>query len=77
MLIMLIILLYEIFKLIYLSGMISLFLLIIINSLKINYKNNFFKSLKLSIISFLMPGVGLIARIFLKDKTFKGLYTQR
>ena len=67
----------EIFKLIYLSGITSLFLLIIINSLKINYKNNFFKSLKLSIISFLMPGVGLIARIFLKDKMFKSLYTQK
>jgi GT2 family glycosyltransferase len=67
----------EALKLVYLTGIMSLFLLIIINSLKINYKNNFFKSLKLSIISFLMPGVGLIARIFLKDKTFKGLYTQR
>jgi GT2 family glycosyltransferase len=67
----------DVLKLIYLTGIISLFLLITINSLMINYKNNFFKSLKLSIISFFMPGIGLVARVFLKDKTFKGLYTQK
>ena len=47
------------------------------NSLKINYKNNFLKSVKLSFISLFMPGIGLIARIFLKDETFKKFYTQR
>lgn len=67
----------ETLKLTYLTGIVLLFLLMIMNSLKINYKNNFFKSLKLSVIIFFMPGIGLIARIFLKDKTFKGLYTQK
>ncbi len=64
-------------KLTFFIGIISLTLLIVMNSLKINFKNNFFKSLKLSLISFFVPGLGLVARIFLKDITFKGLYTQK
>ena len=64
-------------KLTFFIGIISLSLLIVMNSLKINFKNNFFKSLKLSLISFFVPGLGLVARIFLKDITFKGLYTQK
>ncbi len=67
----------EILKLTYLIGTMMLIFLIVMNSYKINYKNNFFKSLKLSVIIFIMPGIGLIARLFLKDKTFKGLYTQK
>ena len=67
----------ETLKLTYVTGIVLLFLLTIMNSLKINYKNNFFKSLKLTIISFFMPGVGLLARIFLNDRTFKALYTQK
>ena len=64
-------------KLTFLVGIILLLILIIMNSLKINYKNNFLKSLKLSFICFFMPGIGLIARIFLNDGTFKRFYTQR
>ena len=67
----------EILKLTFLSGILFLFFLIIVNSVKINYKNNFFRSMKLSFIIFIMPGIGLISRIFLNDKMFKSLYTQK
>ena len=64
-------------KLTFLLGIFFLILLILINSVKINFKNNFIKSLKLSLISFFYPGVGLLARIFLTNNTFKKLYTQK
>ncbi len=68
---------YKDLKLVFLTGIITLLSIILFNSYKINFKNNYLKSLKLSLISFFVPGLGLIARIFLKDKTFKGLYTQK
>lgn len=64
-------------KLTFLLGIFFLILSILINSVKINFKNNFIKSLKLSLISFFYPGVGLLARIFLTNNTFKKLYTQK
>ncbi len=64
-------------KLTFLLGSLLLVLSIIMNSIKINYKNNFFKSINLSLISFFYPGFGLLSRIFLKDITFKKLYTQK
>ena len=68
---------YKDLKLVFLTGIITLLSIILLNSYKINFKNNYLKSLKLSLISFFVPGLGLIARIFLKDKTFKRLYTQK
>ena len=64
-------------KLTFLLGILFLIVLIIMNSVKINFKNNFFKSIKLSLISFFYPGFGLLARIFLKNNTFKKFYTQK
>lgn len=65
------------FKTVYILLITSLCLLILINTFKINYKNNYLSSLKLSLISFFGPGLGLIARLFLADKNFKKLYTQK
>ena len=64
-------------RLFFLTGIMALLSVILLNAYKINFKNNFLKSLKLSFISFFVPGLGLVARIFLKDKIFKGLYTQK
>jgi len=64
-------------KLTFLLGIFFLILLVFMNSVKINFKNNFIKSVKLSLISFFYPGLGLLARIFLKNNTFKKLYTQK
>ena len=61
----------------FLFGIFFLVLLVIMNSVKINFRNNFIKSIKLSLISFFYPGFGLLARIFLKNNTFKKLYTQK
>lgn len=63
-------------KLSFFFGIIVLMNLLILNSIKINFKNNFLKSLKLSIISIFFPGLGLLARNFLSNKRFQKLYTQ-
>ena len=64
-------------KLTFLLGILLMTLLVIKNSVKINFKNNFIKSVKLSLIIFFYPGLGLLGRIFLKNNTFKKLYTQK
>ena len=63
--------------LIYLSGIFLLISLILINSLKINFKNNFIKSLKLSLISIFIPGFGQLASLFMKKEKIKEFYTQK
>ena len=55
----------------------ALLILVILNSLVINFNNNFFKSFTLSLISFFGPGLGLISKLFLNNKIFKKLYTQK
>ncbi len=61
----------------YVCGIIMLLILILLNALKINYQNNFLKSLKLTFISIFYPGYGLILSFFLSDKKLSSFYTQR
>lgn len=61
----------------YVCGIILLLTLILINVLKINFQNNFFKSLKLTLISIFYPGFGLFLSFFLSDKKISTFYTQR
>ena len=62
-------------KSLYIFALISIVCLI--NAIKINYSNNFFKSLKLTFISIFMPGIGFVSSILLKDYIIKKLYTQK
>ena len=62
---------------IYMLGLLLIFIVCLINSAKINYSNNFFKSLKLTFISIFMPGIGFVSSILLKDYIIKKLYTQK
>ena len=71
------ILIYQKLQFIYISGLMALLILVILNSLVINFNNNFFKSFTLSLISFFGPGLGLISKLFLNNKIFKKLYTQK
>lgn len=67
----------EKLTMIYLFTNMILFIFCIINAVKINYKNNFIKSLKLVLISIYYPGIGFISR-FLFNKYFIGkFYTQK
>lgn len=62
---------------IYLFTNMILFIFCLINAVKINYKNNFIKSLKLVFISIYFPGIGFISR-FIFNKFFIGkFYTQK
>jgi len=61
----------------YLSGMVFLTLFCLINSIKINYSNNFIKSLKLTLISIFSPGIGFITSLLVKDYIIKKYYTQK
>ena len=61
----------------YILGLLFIFIVCLINSAKINYSNNFFKSLKLTFISIFMPGIGFVSSILLKDYIIKKLYTQK
>ena len=67
----------EWISLIYKSGIFLLFSLVLINSLKINFKNNFLKSLRLSLISIFVPGFGLLASLLFKKEKIKEFYTQK
>ena len=62
---------------IYLSGILILIFLLITNTFMINFKRNFFKSFKLSLISIFLPGFGLLAQFFFKKEKIKEFYTQR
>ena len=57
--------------------MIFLILFCLLNSIKINYSNNFMKSIKLTIISMFSPGIGLITSLLIKDYIIKKYYTQK
>ena len=61
----------------YIIGILTLFFAIIVNTFMINYKNNLFKSFKLSLISIFLPGLGLLATIFLSKDRIKKFYTQK
>jgi cellulose synthase/poly-beta-1,6-N-acetylglucosamine synthase-like glycosyltransferase len=61
----------------YFIGLFTMLCLIVINSIKINYKKNFFKSFKLTLISVFYPGYGLILSFFVSDKKLSSFYTQR
>ena len=62
---------------IYFSIFSFLFLFCLLCALKINFKNNFFKSLNLIILSVFGPGIGLVSSLFLSAKKIKKLYTQK
>ncbi len=62
---------------VYIIGILTLFFTIIVNTFMINYKNNLFKSFKLSLISIFLPGLGLLATIFLSKDKIKKFYTQK
>ena len=70
------ILLNNFFFVFYIIGITSLSTFCLLNAFKINYSNNFLKSVKLSLISILAPGIGLISCLLLKNATIKKLYTQ-
>ena len=61
----------------YVCGIILLLIITLINVVKINFQNNFIKSLKLTLISIFYPGYGLILSFFLSDKKLSTFYTQR
>jgi len=67
----------EFFFNFYIGGMIFLILFCLLNSIKINYSNNFMKSIKLTIISMFSPGIGLITSLLIKDYIIKKYYTQK
>ena len=62
---------------IYFSIFSFLCLFCLLCAVKINFKNNFFKSLNLIILSVFGPGIGLVTSLFLDDKKIKKLYTQK
>ena len=62
---------------IYIFGLVFIFVISLINAFKISYSNYFFKSLKLTLISIFMPGIGFISSLILKDYIIKKLYTQK
>ena len=64
------------FFLFYMSGITLITVFCIINAFKINYLNNFLKSLKLTLISIFAPGIGFILSLFLNKNSMKKLYTQ-
>lgn len=70
------ILLNNFFFVFYIIGITLLSIFCLLNAFKINYSNNFLKSVKLSLISILAPGIGLISFLMLKNATIKKLYTQ-
>ena len=61
----------------YFSTIFGLFIFCIINSYKINFSGNFFKSLKLTLISVFGPGIGFFISIFFNSKNIRKIYTQR
>ena len=62
---------------IYMFTNIVLLIFSIVNAFKINYKNNFIKSIRLVLISIYFPGIGFISR-FILNKYFIGkFYTQK
>lgn len=61
----------------YLIGLIILTTFLLINTFRINFSNNFFKSLKLSLIGIFAPGLGFIFSLMLKNDLMKKLYTQK
>ncbi len=62
---------------IYIFTNIVLLIFSIVNAFKINYKNNFIKSIRLVFISIYFPGIGFISR-FILNKYFIGkFYTQK
>ena len=62
---------------IYLIGVFFILILCILNSIKINFDNNFFKSIKLTLISVMYPGFGLLLSFFFNDEKLRSFYTQR
>ena len=62
---------------IYFSILLILFAFCLLCAVKINFKNNFFKSFKLIILSVFGPGIGLVSSLFLDKKKMKKLYTQK
>ena len=71
------ILINQTLQFVYIYGLIALLILVIFNSLIVNFNNNFLKSFTLSLIIFFGPGLGLISKLFLSNKIFKKLYTQK
>ena len=49
---------------------------VLLNAFKINYLNNFSKSVKLVLSSVFAPGIGFVFGLLLKDNLIKKLYTQ-
>ena len=49
----------------------------IINSFRINFSGNYFKSLKSILIAVFGPGMGFVASFFFNSKSIRKIYTQR
>ena len=64
------------FSIIYIFGISLLSMLCLINVFKINYLNNYLKSLKLILSCVFAPGIGFIFGLMLKGNLIKKLYTQ-
>ena len=62
---------------IYLFASFALVTFLIASTIKINYGNHFFKSIKLSLISVFSPGYGFILGLFKKSETIRNVYTQK
>ena len=49
----------------------------IINSFRINFSENYFKSLKSILIGVFGPGMGFVASFFFNSKSIRKIYTQK